>query len=119
MKKRIVFALILLLCPTIGLTGHYDQPTRYGNRSYGPHSYPPPSSGVRHRGYYPQDSSYHHHNDWIVPLAIFGAALGVMALSQPYVAPPAPPQRICRDTYNYYDEYGRYLYSEYVDRPCN
>jgi hypothetical protein len=53
-----------------------------------------------------------------VPLAIVGAALGVMALTQPYYPPPPPPQRMCRETYNHYDQYGRYLYSEYVDRPC-
>jgi hypothetical protein len=47
--------------------------------------------------------------------------LGIIALSQmePAENTPAPPRRICRDTYNYYDEYGNYLYSRYVDRPCN
>ncbi len=105
MRKLIAVVLFVLLCPTIGL----------GERR-GYHSRPPQHS-------YAPRLDYHgrHHSDdgWIIPLAIFGGILGVMALSQMAAPPPpAPPQRICRDTYNYYDEYGRYLYSRYVDRPC-
>ena len=49
-----------------------------------------------------------------------GGLLGIMALSQmdSIYTRPMPPQRICRDTYNYYDENGRFMYSRYVDRPC-
>lgn len=119
MKKGITFALILLLCPTMSFAGYHDYPTRHAKRPYGHNYYAPPSRGVRHHPP-PRYNSYHrHNNDWILPFAIVGTALGVMALSQSYPPPPQPPQRICRDTYNYYDEDGRYLYSEYVDRPCN
>lgn len=119
MKKIISCSLILLLCPAVSFAGSYNYPVRHGMRPYGYHYYPPPSPGIRHQPYPRYNSYHHHHNDWILPLAIVGTALGVMALSQSYTPPPLPPQRICRDTYNYYDENGRYLYSEYVDRPCN
>lgn len=118
MKTMITSALILLLCPTLVLAGGHGYPPRY---SHGPQGYyhprPPYSGGYRSHG------SYHHHNDdWIVPVAIFGTMLGLAALSRPYAyaLPPQPPRkRICRDTYNHYDEYGRYLYSTYVDRFCD
>lgn len=107
MRNMIAIVLFLLLVPTISF-GEYR-----GYRQGQFHSYYGPR---------PDHSSGHwHHNDgWIVPLAIVGGVLGIMALSQMSTqpAPPPPPQRICRDTYNYYDEYGRYIYSRYVDRPC-
>lgn len=131
MKKWIAFTLILLLCPTISFAGPHRPSPRSGNGPYGHHYppprhwdgpsgryYPPPYRGGGGPGYYPYNSYHHHDSDWIAPLAIFGAALGIMALSQSY-APPPPPQRICRDAYHHYDQYGRYLYTEYVDRPCN
>jgi hypothetical protein len=119
MKKKIAFALILLLCPTIVLAQRYGHPSPYGPRTQGYYRPAPHYSGG-----YPRQGSYHHHNDdWIVPVAIFGTVLGLAALSRPYAydppPPPLPPRRICRDTYNHYDEYGRYIYSTYVDRPCN
>jgi hypothetical protein len=116
MKKMISLALVMLLWPAFSFADHRDYPQRYSNEpsQYYRHS---PSSGGGHRGH----ESSHHDSDWIVPLAIVGTALGVMALSQPYnpPPPPPPPQRMCRDTYDHVDQYGRYLYSEYVDRPCN
>jgi hypothetical protein len=119
MKKMFTFGLILLLWPTISLADRQGYPPHYGNGPYGQYRQTP--SYPYHRGggqrYYPYQS-YRHNDDWIIPLAIFGTALGIMALSQPY-NPPPPPPRLCRDTYNYVDQYGRYLYSEYVDRPCN
>jgi len=107
MRKMIAVVLFLLLCPAIGL----------GERRGGYYQGPPPSHHGPSPGYY---HGYNHHDDgWIVPLAIVGGVLGVMALSQMSTPPPPPPQRICRDSYNYYDEYGQYLYTRYVDRPCN
>ena len=115
MRKTIATLLVLLLCPALSFAQRYDD-YRHG---------PPPSyDGPRSRDYHSQDRHDHgghrdHGDDWIVPLAIVGGVLGVMALSQmSSPAPPPPPQRICRDTYNYYDEFGNYLYSRYVDRPC-
>ena len=109
MRKLIAVVLFLLLCPAISLGDRYG----YGYRPGPPHSYygPGPSHSYGH---------HHHGDDWIIPLALVGGVLGVVALSQMSTQPPPPPppQRICRDTYNYTDEYGRYLYSRYVDRPC-
>jgi hypothetical protein len=119
MKRILSLALIILLWPTFSFAGRHDHPQRYGNEPYGYYRQSPPYSGERHHGYHSPGPN-HHHNDWILPLAIVGTALGVMALSQQYPPPPPPPpQRMCRDTYNHYDQYGRYTYSEYVDRPCN
>lgn len=121
MKKKIAIALILLFCPTIVLANRYGHHSPYGHGPQGYYRPAPHYSG----GYYPRHGSrHHHHNDgWIVPVAIFGTVLGLAALSRPYAydppPPPLPPRRICRDTYNHYDEYGRYIYSTYVDRPCN
>ncbi|KAF0188667.1 MAG: hypothetical protein FD168_1467 [Desulfobulbaceae bacterium] len=119
MKKKIAIALILLFCPTIVLAQRYGAPSSYGRGSHGYYRPAPAYYG----GYSHYGSSHHHNDDWIVPVAIFGTVLGLAALSRPYAyappPPPLPPRRICRDTYNHYDEYGRYLYSTYVDRPCN
>jgi len=107
MRTMIAIVLLLLSVPAISFGDYHGY--RQG---------PPPSS-YGPRGNY--SSGHRHHDDgWIVPLAIVGGVLGVMALSQMATQPPlhSPPQRICRDTYNYYDEYGQYLYSRYVDRPC-
>ena len=110
MRKTIAALLVLLLCPALSFAQRYDD-YRHG---------PPPSyDGPRSRDYHHAPGRHDHGDDWIVPLAIVGGVLGVMALSQMSApAPPPPPQRICRDTYNYYDEFGNYLYSRYVDRPC-
>ncbi len=125
MKKKIVITLILLLCPTIVLAQRYGYYPSYGHRPHGYYRPAPYYSG----GYY-----RHHNDDWIVPVAVFGTVLGVAALSRPYAyaqpvypqpvyaqpvyAPPSP-RRICRDTYNHYDQSGRYTYTTYVDRPCD
>ncbi len=118
MKKIISLTLITLLWPTFSFAGRHEYPLRYGNEPSGYYRQSPQYLRDGYHGYY-SHAPYHHNNDWILPLAIFGTALGVMALSQPYPPPPPPPQRMCRDTYNHVDQYGRYLYSEYVDRPCN
>lgn len=107
MRTMIAMVLLLLLMPAISFGDYHGY--RQG---------PPPSSYGPRVDY---SSGHRHHDDgWIVPLAIVGGVLGVMALSQMATQPPPPPppQRICRDTYNYYDQYGQYLYSRYVDRPC-
>lgn len=113
MRGTVVVLLLVLALPVSGFAGR-----GYG---YGP-SYPPPYEydGSRHSSGHDHHFSHHDHRDAWVPLAIFGGILGIIALSQmePAFSPPMPPQRICRDTYNYYDEYGHYLYSRYVDRPC-
>ena len=107
MRATVAVALFLLLCPSISLADRYrdgyrSQPYYYGHRD---------SNYSRHHS--------GHGDDWIVPLAIVGGVLGVVALSQMNEpAPPPPPAPLCRDTYNHYDEYGNYLYSRYVDRPC-
>jgi hypothetical protein len=109
MRKIIAVVLFLLFLPAVSL-GDY-----HGYR-YGPaHSYYRPRYGQYYSGHH-----HHHGDEWVVPLVIAGGLLGAMALSQmpPASYPPPPPQRICRDTYDYYDEYGQYLYSRYVDRPC-
>jgi hypothetical protein len=109
MRKTVALLLVLILCPTIV----------YADRSHGHRPGPPPPYGGPHSGPYPYHSGHGHHDDeWIVPLAIVGSLFGIMALSRMTTPPPPPPRRICRDTYNYYDEYGNYLYSRYVDRPC-
>lgn len=119
MKKITSLILVMVLWPTFSFAERYEPSPRYRNDPPRHYRQPPPySRGDRH-GYYSHTPYRHHDDDWIVPLAIFGAALGIMALSQQQYAPPPPPQRMCRDTYNYVDQYGRYLYSEYVDRPCN
>lgn len=116
MKKRIAFALVFLLLPGLALANPYRQPSsRYWHSPpSGSWHRPYPAPYYRHHGYYYRP--YHHYNDWIVPAAIVGTAVGLMAISAS--APPPPPERICRDTYNHYDAQGRFLYSEYVDRPC-
>ena len=119
MRTIIAFVLFTLLVPATGFgqSHGYRQgysPAPYGSRPYG-------YSGSGHGYGYNHGYGYSHHdNDWIVPLAVVGGVLGVLALTQMSAPPPPPPppQRICRDTYNYTDEYGRYLYSRYVDRPC-
>jgi hypothetical protein len=109
MRKTLAFLLLLVFCPTMGLA----------ERGYRHPPGPLPYADGSRSSPYPR---YHHHHDdeWIVPLAIFGGFLGLLALSQmqPAYVSPAPPRRICRDTYNYYDQYGNYMYSRYVDRPC-
>jgi hypothetical protein len=130
MKKKIAIALLLLLCPTIVLAQRYGGYSSYGRGSYGYYRPAP---------YYARGYSHYHNNDWIVPAAVFGTVLGVAALSRPYayaqpvyaqpvyaqpvyaqpVYAPPPPRRICRDTYNHYDQSGRYTYTTYVDRPCD
>lgn len=119
MRKPLTVLLLLLFFPTLGLAdrGYGPSPVPYPRGGPSPHGYDVPIRG------YPSGERHHHHhdNDWIVPLAIFGGVLGIAALSQmqPASPPPAPPRRLCRDTYNYYDEYGNYLYSRYIDRPCD
>jgi hypothetical protein len=108
MRTTMTIVVLLLLGPSISLAGRY-------------HGYRPDSSYSSSSGRYGNHyrHSNHHGDDWIVPLAIVGGILGVVALSQMSApAPPPPPQRLCRDTYNYYDAYGNYLYARYVDRPC-
>jgi len=109
MRATVAAVLVVLLCPSITLADRH-------------HGYRPDGSyGYDNRRYDHRSSRHHgHSDDWIVPLAIVGGILGVVALSQmntPASAPP-PPEPLCRDTYNHYDEYGNYLYSRYVDRPC-
>jgi hypothetical protein len=106
-----MLALLLLVC-ILPLEAHGGRGDGYPHHAYGGPHYPPP-----HRYH----SSHHDHRDAWIPLAVIGGVLGIIALSQmePAYNRPAPPRRICRDTYNYYDEYGNYLYSRYVDRPCN
>jgi hypothetical protein len=123
MKKRIAVAIIVLLFPAISLAGHgyYDRHSDYYYRQPPPRYWdgPPRHHYYRdypRRGYAPR---HHRNNDWIVPAAIIGTALGVAAISSQTHYPPPPPQRICQDTYNHFDEYGRFLYSERVNRPCN
>jgi hypothetical protein len=122
-KNALAFlALILLLCPTLSLAHRHGYTSRYYSGPGGHYRSAPPYPGVGRHGY-PYHGSYHHHDDdWIVPVAIFGTILGLAALSRPYAyapPPPMPPRRICRDTYRHYDAYGNYLYSTYVDRPCD
>ena len=110
MRRMLVVLLLIVFLPTLGFAGR--------GHGYGP---PPPSYG--YDGPYRHPHGGHHrydHRDAWVPLAIVGGILGIVALSQmdSVYTQPAPPQRICRDTYNYYDEYGNFMYSRYVDRPC-
>ena len=107
MRAILAVVLCLFIFPAISL-GEYNG---YRHGPYYSHS---------HYGSRPDYYSGHHHDDeWVVPLVIVGGLVGAMALSQMATQPPPPPpQRICRDTYDYYDEYGGYLYSRYVDRPC-
>ncbi|MGD9950404.1 MAG: hypothetical protein AB7U29_18280 [Desulfobulbus sp.] len=112
MRKILAVILLVLLLPSVGFAGR-----GYG---YGP---PPPSygyDGPRRYPHYDHHSSHYDDRDAWIPLAIVGGVLGIVALSQMDSAytPPAPPRRICRDTYNYYDENGNFMYSRYVDRPC-
>ncbi len=119
MRKIIVFVLFTLLVPATGFGQYHGYRQGYSGGHYG--SRPYGSSGYGHGYGYNNRYGYshgHHDNDWIVPLAIVGGVLGVLALTQMAPPPPPPPQRICRDTYNYTDEYGRHLYSRHVDRPC-
>lgn len=106
MRTTVAVALFLLLCPSISLADRYRDGYRSGSYD--------------HRNYNHSRHHSNHGDDWIVPLAIVGGVLGVVALSQMSAAPPAPPPPapLCRDTYNHYDEYGNYIYSRYVDRPC-
>ena len=109
MCKIIAIILFLLLLPTVSF-GEYH--------GYYRHEPDRPYYGQRGGDYH----GHHHHDDeWVVPMVLFGGLIGAMALSQmnSQPPPPPPPQRICRDTYDYYDEQGHYLYSRYVDRPCN
>ncbi|MDD2464907.1 MAG: hypothetical protein PHI97_13000 [Desulfobulbus sp.] len=113
MRRIFVVILLVLLFPAAGFARQ-----GYG---YGP---PPPSygyDGPRHAPHYDRHSSHHDNRDAWIPLAIVGGVLGIVALSQmeSVYTQPAPPQRVCRDTYNYYDQYGNYSYSRYVDRPCD
>lgn len=103
----------------------YDDRHYYKNRHYykDRHYY-------KNRHYY-KDRYYHggwyyrdrHRNDWIAPVAIVGGILGLAAISQMnstpgYQTASRPPQRMCRDSYNYYDSRGNYQHTKYVDRPC-
>ncbi len=137
MKSRItglvVCALILSLSPTISLADYYGYrggprvhhqgpgPSYYGQRGYYHGGYRHPAPYYRH---YPPPSAYYRHHryyndDWVAPVAILGAAvLGAAVISSSYNSPPPPPQRMCQDAYNHVDQYGQYLYTEYVDRPC-
>ena len=87
MRTMIAVALFILLCPAISLGDHNGYRSGPSRPNYGPS---------------PDHSSGHSHHDdsWIVPLAIVGGVLGVVALSQMSTQPPPPPppQRICRDT---------------------
>lgn len=113
MRGIVVVLILVLALPVSGFAGR-------GGYGYGPPSPPPGYDGPPPSSRHDRHFSRHDHGDAWVPLAIFGGILGLVALSQmePAFSPPRPPQRICRDTYNYYDEYGNYLYSRYVDRPC-
>jgi hypothetical protein len=107
MRKTIAVCVLVLFCPTAGLAGrgHRETPPAYYDGS---------------RFHHPPLSRRHHHDDgWIVPLAVFGGVLGILALSQMTGASQPSARPICRDTYHHYDEYGNYLYSRYVDRPCD
>ena len=111
MRRIFTVLLLSLLLPSVGWAGR--------GYYYGP---PRPSYGYGGPGHYPY-SNYgprHDHRDVWIPLAIVGGVLGVIALSQmdSVYSRPVPPQRICRDTYNYYDQNGQFMYSRYVDRPC-
>ena len=80
MRTTVAVALFLLLCPSISLADRYhdgyrSQPYSYDHRD---------SNHSRHHS--------GHGDDWIVPLAIVGGVLGVVALSQMNEpAPPPPP----------------------------
>ena len=111
MRKIITLILILLFLPLTVYAGGHGAYRGYSG--YHHHK-----GGYSHHAPYRYHSS-HRNNGWIVPLAIFGGVLGLAALSQMNTPAFSPPQqRICRDTYDFYDEYGNYLYSSYVDRPC-
>jgi len=111
MRRIIAVLLLSLFMPQLGWAGrgYYRAP-------------PPPSYGDG--GGYRYPHSYHgyshDHRDVWIPLAIVGGVLGIMALSQmdSVYTRPVAPRRICRDTYNYYDQNGQFMYSRYVDRPC-
>nr|WP_321467418.1 hypothetical protein [uncultured Desulfobulbus sp.] len=108
--RKILIVLLVVLLPTIAFAGR-----GYG---YGPPAYG--YNGPRHYpSYAPPHAHYDHRDAWI-PLAVLGGVLGIVALSQmdSVYTQPAPPVRMCRDTYNYYDEYGHFRYSRSVDRPC-
>jgi len=117
--RMIIFPLIaLLLWPAVGFSRHHGGHYSYApapRSYYGPPVHPRPH---HYRPYRPH--SPYRDNNWIIPLAIAGGVLGIVALSQLTwpPSPPPPPVRLCRDTYNYYDEFGNYLYTRYVDRPC-
>lgn len=115
--------------PPPGHGGHYRGPGYGRDFRHGG----PPRDHYRpryHNRHYYNDRYYHdrwyrdrHRNDWIAPVAIVGGILGLAAISQMNSAPryqtaPRPPQRMCRDSYNYYDERGNFQYTRYVDRPC-
>ena len=111
MRKIIASILLLLFLPAVSF-GEYHGYRHGPDRSY---------YGQR-GGHYGHYYGHHHHDDeWVVPMVLFGGLLGAMALSEvnSQPPPPLPPQRICRDTYDYYDEQGHYLYTRYVDRPCH
>ncbi len=115
--RTILVVLLVLLCPVVGRAdrGYGPGPPTSGGPP--PHGYNGPRSSPHHDHDHHYD--HHHHNDdWIVPLAIIGGVLGIAALTQ-MESTPVPPRRLCRDTYNYYDEYGNYVYSRSVDRPCD
>ncbi len=111
MQRMFVVLLLSLFLPTVGWAerGYYHGP-------------PPPAYGYGGKPHYPRydHGSHHDYRDAWIPLAIVGGVLGLIALSQmdSVYTRPAPPRRICRDTYNYYDANGQFLYSRYVDRPC-
>nr|WP_320012483.1 hypothetical protein [uncultured Desulfobulbus sp.] len=109
MRHAFFLSLLLLLCPSFVLAG----------RGYGP---PPPVYGypAPYGGSHNHHARTHDHRDAWIPAAIVGGLLGIFALSQmdSMYTQQAPGERICRDTYNYYDAYGNYTHSTYVDRPC-
>lgn len=121
--RFIIFPLItLLLWPIVGYSRHHGG---YYGYAPAPRSYYRPPVHYRpshYHPYRPHRSHRSHRDNWIVPLAIAGGVIGIVALSQltwPSAPPLMQPQvRLCRDTYNHYDEFGNYLYTRYVDRPC-
>ena len=112
--RKIFFPLIaLLLWPDVGYSRHH-----WGYPAYSPTPHAHYGLPKYHRPH-----QYRSHRDnWVVSLDLAGGVIGIVALSQlTWPSTPPPPQhqaRLCRDTYNYYDEFGNYLSTRFIDRPC-
>lgn len=118
MKKLCAVLLALFLLPAVSFAA--PGPRGFGGGFHPPVSGPRfgggPHFGGGPRGHWGGHGYYRGGGWW--PWAVLGGLVGAAVLAQPRVYYGSPAQPLCRYSYNVYDNYGRFMYIRYANRPC-